>query len=42
VIVMHGRTRVQPDEIVRLQIDAAASHLFDSASGQRIDGVTLQ
>jgi multiple sugar transport system ATP-binding protein len=37
VIVVHGRTRVQPDETVRLQIKGSASHLFDGASGQRIE-----
>ncbi|MEJ6022399.1 ABC transporter ATP-binding protein [Ramlibacter sp. PS4R-6] len=42
VIVMHGRTRVQPDETVGLQIDGAASHLFDGATGQRIEAGTLQ
>jgi hypothetical protein len=33
---------VQPDDEVRLQIEGAASHLFDGATGQRIDSVTLQ
>src|SRR5205085_2132999 len=42
VVVMHGRTRVQPDDVVRLQIEVAASQLFDGATGQRIDSVTLQ
>ena len=42
VVVVHGRTRVQPDDIVQLQIDPAASHLFDSATSQRIDSSTLQ
>jgi multiple sugar transport system ATP-binding protein len=42
VVVVHGRTKVQPDETVRLSIDPAASHLFESAGGKRIDSVTLQ
>jgi multiple sugar transport system ATP-binding protein len=42
VVVVHGRTKVLPDDTVRLSIDPGASHLFDSASGQRIDSVTLQ
>jgi multiple sugar transport system ATP-binding protein len=39
VVVLHGRTKVQPDDTVYLQIDGAASHLFDGATGQRIDSV---
>ena len=42
VVVVHGRTKVQPDDTVHLAIEPAMSHLFDSASGQRIDSVTLQ
>jgi multiple sugar transport system ATP-binding protein len=36
VVVMHGRTTVQPDETVHLAIDADKVHLFDAASGQRL------
>jgi multiple sugar transport system ATP-binding protein len=42
VVVMHGRTKVQPDDLVRLKIEGGASHLFDGASGNRMDSVTLQ
>jgi multiple sugar transport system ATP-binding protein len=42
VVVVHGRTKVQPDDTVHLSIDPAASHLFDSASGERIESSTLQ
>jgi multiple sugar transport system ATP-binding protein len=38
VVVMHGRTKVQPDDVVRLNIAGAASHLFDGATGRRIEG----
>jgi len=37
VVVIHGRTKVQPDEIVRLKIDGGSSHLFDSSTGKRIE-----
>ena len=41
VVVLHGRTKVEPDETVRLQIDGAASHLFDDgANGKRIDSMS--
>jgi multiple sugar transport system ATP-binding protein len=36
VLVMHGRTSVQPDETVFLEIDTAKTHVFDGDSGQRI------
>jgi len=42
VAVTHGRTKVQPDDTVSLTIDPGASHLFDSASGERIESATLQ
>ena len=42
VVVVHGRTKAQPDDTVHLAIDPVASHLFDSASGQRIESNTLQ
>jgi multiple sugar transport system ATP-binding protein len=37
VVVIHGRTKVEPDETVRLKIEGGASHLFDSSSGKRIE-----
>ncbi|MEO8387204.1 sn-glycerol-3-phosphate ABC transporter ATP-binding protein UgpC [Polaromonas sp.] len=37
VLVMHGRTSVQPDDIVHLQIANGKSHVFDDASGARLD-----
>jgi multiple sugar transport system ATP-binding protein len=37
VVVVHGRTKVEPDDTVVLRIDGGASHLFDGASGKRID-----
>ncbi len=36
VVVMHGRTRAQPEDTVYLTLDAAQAHVFDSASGQRL------
>src|SRR3569832_1014613 len=38
VVVIHGRTKVQPDDVVRLKIQGGASHVFDGASGVRIEG----
>jgi multiple sugar transport system ATP-binding protein len=35
-LVMHGRTGAQPDDMVRLSVDAAKTHLFDAASGKRL------
>jgi multiple sugar transport system ATP-binding protein len=37
IVVLHGRTAVQPDERIGLVIDGAKAHLFDEGSGQRID-----
>jgi multiple sugar transport system ATP-binding protein len=37
IVVLHGRTAVQPDEHIGLEIDGAKAHLFDEGSGQRID-----
>jgi multiple sugar transport system ATP-binding protein len=37
ILVMHGRTAVQPDEQVGLVIDGSKAHLFDDGSGKRID-----
>ena len=36
VMVIHGRTSVQSGDQVRLCMDAARVHVFDSASEQRI------
>ena len=36
VLVMHGRTAAQPDDIVHLTLDAARAHVFDAASGARL------
>ena len=36
IVVMHGRTSVQPNESVMLQIEAGKAHVFDSASGIRV------
>ncbi|HSW03106.1 ABC transporter ATP-binding protein [Aquabacterium sp.] len=35
-LVMHGRTSAQPDDTVYLAVDAAKTHVFDGASGQRL------
>ena len=35
ILVMHGRTRVQPEDIVHLAVDPAKGHLFDAAGGRR-------
>lgn len=37
IVVMHGRTAVRPDDIVHLQIEAGKTHVFDDASGARLD-----
>ena len=37
IVVMHGRTNVQPDELVTLEIAAGKSHVFDVVSGIRVD-----
>jgi multiple sugar transport system ATP-binding protein len=37
ILVMHGRTSVQPEETVYLRIDPAKAHLFDRTSGRRLD-----
>ncbi len=36
VVVMHGRTTAQPDDVIHLEIDASKAHLFDSATGARL------
>ena len=37
IVVLHGRTAVQPEERVGLVIDGSKAHLFDDDSGQRLD-----
>jgi len=37
IVVMHGRISVQPDDIVHLEIAQAKVHVFDDASGQRLE-----
>jgi multiple sugar transport system ATP-binding protein len=37
IVVLHGRTDVQPDQPVGLVIDGAKAHLFDDGNGQRIE-----
>lgn len=37
VVVLHGRTAVQPDDIVKLGIAAGKALVFDGASGNRLD-----
>jgi multiple sugar transport system ATP-binding protein len=36
-VVMHGRTRAQPEDQVFLRVDPAKAHLFDAATGARIE-----
>jgi multiple sugar transport system ATP-binding protein len=36
VVVMHGRTAAQPDDVIHLEIDADKAHLFDAVSGVRL------
>ena len=36
IVVIHGRTQAQPDEVIRLEIDAAKTHLFDGQTGKRL------
>jgi multiple sugar transport system ATP-binding protein len=40
VLVMHGRTGLQPDDMVRLRVDARKTHVFDGATGQRVGDVS--
>jgi multiple sugar transport system ATP-binding protein len=35
-LVMHGRTQARPDDTVHVAVDAAKAHVFDAASGQRL------
>jgi multiple sugar transport system ATP-binding protein len=37
VAVIHGRTTARPDDTVHLAIEAANAHVFDEASGRRLD-----
>ncbi len=37
VVVMHGRTNVQPEDVVHLEITAEKTHVFDSNSEKRLD-----
>ena len=37
VVVIHGRTAVRPDDIVHLEIAAVKTHVFDDASGVRLE-----
>ncbi|MBC8056748.1 MAG: sn-glycerol-3-phosphate ABC transporter ATP-binding protein UgpC [Rhizobiales bacterium] len=37
VVVIHGRTAAKPDETIHLAIDADKAHVFDTASGKRLN-----
>ena len=37
IVVMHGRTDAQPDDTVHLAIDPRKAHVFDAATGVRMD-----
>jgi multiple sugar transport system ATP-binding protein len=36
-LVMHGRTAARPDDNVQLSVDAGHAHVFDQASGRRLN-----
>jgi multiple sugar transport system ATP-binding protein len=36
-LVMHGRTQAKPNETVHLGVEAANAHVFDRASGERLN-----
>jgi multiple sugar transport system ATP-binding protein len=36
IVVIHGRTQAQPDDVIRLEIGAAKTHLFDGTTGKRL------
>ncbi len=36
VVVIHGRTQAKPDDVIRLDIDASKTHLFDATTGKRL------
>ena len=37
VLVMHGRTDAKPDDFVQIEVAPGKAHLFDAASGARLD-----
>jgi multiple sugar transport system ATP-binding protein len=37
VLVMHGRTSVQPDETVHIAVEPAKAHVFDAHTGKRLN-----
>jgi len=37
VVVMHGRTAVQPDDVVHLEIATEKSHVFDATTEKRLE-----
>jgi multiple sugar transport system ATP-binding protein len=37
VVVMHGRTSARPDDVIHLEVAPAKSHVFDGATGARLD-----
>ena len=37
IVVTHGRTSVQPDDIVHLEVARGKAHVFAAASGQRLE-----
>ena len=37
IVVLHGRTDANPDDVVYLHIDEAKSHVFDRAGGARLE-----
>jgi multiple sugar transport system ATP-binding protein len=37
VVVIHGRTDVQPDQIVHLSVESSKAHVFDGGSGARLN-----
>ncbi|MEO8248443.1 MAG: sn-glycerol-3-phosphate ABC transporter ATP-binding protein UgpC [Burkholderiales bacterium] len=37
VLVMHGRTDVKPDDFVQIEVAPGKAHLFDAATGNRLD-----
>ena len=36
IVVIHGRTSAQPDDVIKLEIDASKTHLFDDKTGKRL------
>ena len=37
IVLIHGRTQVQPDEMIGLRIDPGRVHVFDQAGGARME-----